>query len=168
MARIRSIHPGLFTDGEFAALSEPAQVFYLGLLCEADDNGIFEWKPVELRIRYRPTKDGGVERLLSELEAADKVRSYEIEGRKYGAIRKFTKYQRPKSPKSWHPIPGHFRNYVGLSGAISEIGHQREEGGGRGEPLQGSPPEESSSPASAREPLGGSAHAIPINFKRMP
>ncbi len=121
MARIRSIHPGLFSDPEFADLTDAAQVFYLGLLTEADDQGVFEWKPTTLRIRLRPTKDGPVEGLLSELEAANKVVSYEIDGRKYGAIRKFTQWQRPKSPKSWHPIPDHFRSYAGSSGAISEI-----------------------------------------------
>jgi len=122
MARIRSIHPGLFTDPEFATLSDAAQIFYLGLLTEADDGGVFEWNPAKLRIRLRPGKDGGTEVLLSELEAANKVRSYEIEGRQYGAIRKFTQWQRPKSPKSTHPIPVHFRNYVGSAGKIDE-GH---------------------------------------------
>lgn len=123
MARIRSIHPGLFTDPEFATLSDAAQIFYLGLLTEADDGGVFEWNPAKLRIRLRPGKDGGTETLLSELEDADKVRGYEMDGRKYGAIRKFTQWQRPKSPKSTHPIPDHFRNYVGSTGKIDE-GHE--------------------------------------------
>lgn len=133
MARIRSIHPGLFSDPEFAGLSSDAQVFFLGLLTEADDNGVFEWKPMTLRIRLRPTKDGPVDALLSELESAEKVRSYEIEGRKYGAIRNFRKFQRPKSPKSWHPIPDDFRNWVGLSGPPSENPPQMEDGGCRRE-----------------------------------
>lgn len=155
MARIRSIHPGLFTDPEFADLSERAQVFYLGLLCEADDNGVFEWKPTTLRIRYRPTKDGPVDPLLSELVAANKVASYEIDGRKYGAIRKFTTWQRPKSPKSWHPIPEHFRSYIGSSGSISEIGPQREEVGGKDKPLQGLSVTKPSRPIAARESAEG-------------
>ncbi len=142
MARIRSIHPGLWTDEDFASVSMAARILYLGILTEADDNGIFEWKPPTLRIRLRPLKDGGVDGLLSELVTAEKIASYEIEGRKYGAIRKFRKWQRPKSPKSWHPIPEHFRNYTGLTGLISGIGPQREEVGVKGEPLQGSPPEE--------------------------
>jgi hypothetical protein len=114
VARIRSIHPGLFSDPEFAGLSDAAQIFYLGLLTEADDNGVFEWKPATLRIRLRPCKDGAIEPLLSELQAGDKVRPYEIGGRVYGAIRNFRKFQRPKLPKSWHPIPDDFRSYVGL------------------------------------------------------
>lgn len=135
MARIRSIHPGLFSDPEFASLSDAAAIFYLGLLTEADDNGIFDWNPAKLRIRLRPGKDGGVEALLSELEASDKIRSYEINGRKYGAIRNFRKFQRPKSPKSWFVIPSDFRNYVGLSDGATEIPPQMEEGGGRREEI---------------------------------
>lgn len=122
MARIRSIHPGLFSDPEFAALSDAAQVFYLGLLTEADDNGVFEWKPGTLRIRLRPGKDGKTEPLLSELVDAEKITHFEVDGRKYGAIRNFRRYQRPKAPKGWHPIPDNLRNYVGLSGPTSEIG----------------------------------------------
>ena len=114
MARIRSIHPSLFTDEQFAGLSDAAQVFYLGLLTEADDQGIFEWKPVTLRMRLRPTKDGPADGLLSEIEAADKIASYEIGGRKYGAIRNFRKFQRPKSPNAVHPTTQQWRIYVGL------------------------------------------------------
>lgn len=114
MARIRSIHPSLFTDEQFVNLSDGAQVFYLGLLTEADDQGIFEWKPVSLRLRLRGNRDGGVEGLLSELEAADKVAAYELDGRKYGAIRNFRKFQRPKSPNAVHPTTLQWRIYVGL------------------------------------------------------
>lgn len=173
MPRIRSIHPGLFSDPEFADLSEPAQVFYLGLLTEADDQGVFEWKPTTLRIRLRPTKDGAVDKLLSELERADKIKSYEIDGRKYGAIRKFTAWQRPKSPKSWHPIPDHFRSYVGSSGLVSAIPPQMEDEGGGKAPTGLSPsPVEKPSPGAARGSLEGSAHdgrpVIPMKIKRMP
>jgi hypothetical protein len=113
MARIRSIHPGLWTDEAFVGLSDPAQLLYLGLLTEADDQGIFEWKPITLQMRLRPTK-GPVDELLSELERAEKIVSYELVGRKYGAIRNFRLFQRPKKPNSVHPIKPELRTYVGL------------------------------------------------------
>lgn len=163
MARIRSIHPGLFTDPEFADLSDAAQIFYLGLLTEADDNGVFDWNPSKLRIRLRPAKDGGVDRLLSELCSANKVRKYEHDGRQLGAIRNFRRFQKPKSPKAWFFIPPDFRNYVGLSDDDPEKRRQREEGGGMEEPLQGSSESElqKSSPVAAREPPeGGHTHDI--------
>lgn len=131
MARIRSIHPGIFSDPEFASLSDAAQIFYLGLLTEADDNGVFDWNPAKLRIRLRPGKDGAVDALLSELVASDKVRSYELDGRKHGVVRNFRKFQRPKKPKSWFVIPPEFRTYAGLDEASSELSPQREEEGGK-------------------------------------
>lgn len=127
MARIRSVHPGLFTDEAFAALSCDAQIFLVGLWTESDDQGVFEWKPVTLRMRLRPTKDGAVEGILSELMEANCVAIYEIDGRKLGAIRNFRKFQRPKSPNRTHPTTGDIRNYVGLSPVISEID---DDGGG--------------------------------------
>lgn len=126
MARIRSVHPGLFTDEAFAALSCEAQIFLIGLWTEADDQGVFEWKPLSLRMRLRPTKDGGVDGLLSELLAANTICIYEIDGRKYGAIRNFRKYQRPKSPNAVHPITSDIGIYTGLSRPISEM--DRDEG----------------------------------------
>lgn len=144
MARIRSIFPGFWTDEVFASLSDAAALFYLGLLNEADDQGIFEWKPVTLRMRLRPTKDGSVEDLLAELAAANTIQKYENDGRQYGAIRNFRKYQRPKSPKFIHHTDANIRNYIGTTHSNSEIERgeeepvpqkvekspQREEGGG--------------------------------------
>ena len=143
MARIRSIHPGLFTDEAFVSISADAQVFLMGLWTEADDQGLFEWKPVTLRMRLRPTKDGSVDGLLEELRAANFIQGYELGGRQYGAVRNFRKYQRPKKPNSVHPITEEIRTYVGLSNASSELSPQREDGGdkmeeegGGGEPAR--------------------------------
>lgn len=120
MARIRSVHPGLFTDEAFVSLSDAAQIFFIGLWTEADDQGVFEWKPVTLRMRLRGAKDGSVETLLSELVDAQCICSYEIEGRKLGAIRNFRKFQKPKTPNATHLTTVTIRNWVGLPGDISE------------------------------------------------
>lgn len=121
MARIRSIHPGLFTDEAFVDLSDAAQIFLVGLWTEADDQGVFEWKPTTLRMRLRPAKDGSTDALLSELVDANCIRPYEIDGRKLGAIRNFRKYQRPKFPKSIHTITDDIRKYTGSSPPATEI-----------------------------------------------
>lgn len=145
MARIRSVHPGLFTDEAFVSLSDAAQIFYIGLWTEADDQGVFEWKPVTLRMRLRPAKDGSVDGLLSELEAVNCVRSYEFDGRKYGVIRNFGRFQRPRKPKNSHPMPAEFRTFAALDTPSAELDDdeadpipqksgkspQREEEGGR-------------------------------------
>jgi hypothetical protein len=154
MARIRSVHPGLFTDEAFVSLSDAAQIFYIGLWTEADDQGVFEWKPITLRMRLRPAKDGSVEALLVELEGANCIKSYDCEGRKYGVLRNFGRFQRPRKPKNTHPMPVEFRSYAALDAASTELdddegepvqqksrnapqmedgGGRREDGGGRKE-----------------------------------
>lgn len=144
MARIRSIHPGIWTDEEFAALSMPARILYFGLLTEADDNGIFEWKPTGLKMRIFPADNVKIDSLLTELVGADKIDTTEIDGKEYGAVRNFRKYQRPKKPNTKYPITERWRTYVGLDGSNSEpvenqfgtgteIPPQRKEEGGRRE-----------------------------------
>ncbi|SNS36590.1 hypothetical protein SAMN05216374_0994 [Tardiphaga sp. OK246] len=121
MARIRSVFPGLFTDEAFAPLSDAAQIMLIGLWTEADDNGVFEWKPVGLRMRLRPSKDGSIEPMLAELAEANVIMAFEVSGKRYGAVRNFKKYQRPKSPKAIYPCPDHINDYVSGSGHASAV-----------------------------------------------
>jgi hypothetical protein len=114
MARIRSVHPGLATDEDLVSVSIAARYFFVLLLTECDDQGIFEWKPTTLKMRLFPADNLDIGALLSELEGIDALRSYEIDGRKYGAVRNFRKFQRPKKPNSVHPMRDDFRTYVGL------------------------------------------------------
>lgn len=172
MARIRSVHPGLFTDEAFVSLSEAAQIFLIGLWTEADDQGIFEWKPLTLRMRLRPTKDGDVAVLLAELEGHNMVMCSEIHGRKYGAIRNFRRYQRPKRPNSVHPITDEFRTYVGLSPPSSEQeadrdppisdkgGNRPADVGGRMKEVGGRTPSTGS-----KEPSEGRSRASPVDLE---
>lgn len=120
MARIRSVHPGLFTDEGFVTLSPTARVFMIGLWTEADDQGVFEWKPITLKMRLLPVDNADINALLAELVVANNIKSYELDGRKYGAIRNFRIFQRPKKPNEIHVLPDEFRTYVGLSGDDTE------------------------------------------------
>ncbi len=117
MARIRSIHPGLFTDEAFVSLSPAAQVLWIGLWCEADDQGVFEWKPTTLKMRVLPATTEAIDPLLDELERANCVRVYSVQGRPYGVIRNFVRHQRPKAPKEVHPLPAEHRGYAGYTSA---------------------------------------------------
>ncbi|MCR4524709.1 hypothetical protein [Bosea sp. 47.2.35] len=116
MARIRSIHPGLFSDEVFVALSAQAQVFWIGLLCDADDQGVFEWKPVSLKMRILPAAVSDVSSLLDELEAHKLIRRYESGGATFGAIRNFCRYQRPKWPRAAHPVTAEIRSFTAADG----------------------------------------------------
>lgn len=120
MARIRSIHPGFFTDEELVTVSMGARLLFLGLGIEADDKGVFEWKPLTIKMKVFPADNVDIDTMLSELEHANAIRQYESGGRSYGAIRNFRKHQRPKTPNDIHPAPDDIRNYVGLASPISE------------------------------------------------
>jgi hypothetical protein len=122
MARIRSVHPGLWTDEQFVACSPLARLLLIGLWNEADDQGVFEWKPVSLKMRLLPMDNVDVTELLGELTAVRAIGPFQMADKRYGAIRNFRKFQRPKSPNATHPLPPDLRSYVGLSEASGETG----------------------------------------------
>lgn len=144
MSRIRSVHPGFFRDENLVPCSPFARLLYIGLGIEADDKGIFEWKPVQLKMTIFPADSVDVAALLAELVAAGNVRRFEVGGKAFGAIRNFRKYQRPKTPNSIHPMPDDIAEYVAFprKGETSsdepdpfppegEKSPQMEDGGGR-------------------------------------
>ncbi|MGY6643803.1 MAG: hypothetical protein ACXIVD_01160 [Salinarimonas sp.] len=120
--RIRSIHPGLFTDEAFMSISATARVFLMGIWCQADDRGVFEWKPITLKARLFPADAVDTESLLSELENVDVIKRFEVNGRAYGVVRNFGKYQRPRDPKAVHPLPDALFGYAATDGTASDDG----------------------------------------------
>lgn len=164
MARIRSVHPSLFSDEAFVSCSPYARLLVIGLWTDADDKGVFEWKPLTIKMRIFPADAFDIAAMsgfLEELVEANILRRFEIEGKEFGAIRNFRKFQRPKKPNSIHPIPDELLLYVGLSdassepvgnqfGTGSEISPQREDGGWRVEDGRGKKKEDV--PADAGSP----------------
>lgn len=142
MARIRSVHPSLFTDEAWVSCSPLARILYIGLWTDADDQGAFEWKPLQIKMRLLPGDTGDVPAMLAEMEGCGLIRSYEVGGKRYGAIANFRKFQRPQKPNAIHPLPDFIAEYVGLSATDPEplpdqshtdpvIVPQMEDGGGR-------------------------------------
>jgi hypothetical protein len=142
MARIRSVHPGLFTDEAFMSASPLARLLMIGLWTEAWDDGVFEWKPIVIKARLFPADACDVVALLDELSALHVIKRVERSGKAWGLIRNFRKFQRPKKPNSSgiataddveflgpehvssEPVPNRFRT-------ASEILPQMEDGGWR-------------------------------------
>ncbi|SKB32676.1 hypothetical protein [Sphingopyxis flava] len=120
MSRIRSVHPGFFTDEDIVTVSMAARLCLIGLGIEADDKGVFEWKPVRLKMRLFPVDAVDMAALLDELVEAGLVRDYDFDGRRYGAIRNFRKHQKPKTPNDIHPAPDEILDFVALAAPISE------------------------------------------------
>jgi len=161
MSRIRSIHPGLFSDEAYMAMSVWAKAAWPALWTECDDNGVFEWKPIVLKARIFPADNIAFEQLLEEWERSNSVRRFVEGGKTYGVVRNFRLYQRPKKPTYKHPLPDELRTYVGLTANGSEpVPHhdptstekppQMEEEGGRGEGKEESKKSSLRSDSSAR------------------
>ena len=114
MARIRSIFPNQWTDDGFVSCSPLARLLAIALRNEADDQGIFEWKPTSLKMRLLPGDAADIVPLLEELLSTKQVMRFEAEGRSFGAIRNFMIWQRPKKPTSSHPCPERVAAWVGM------------------------------------------------------
>lgn len=151
MPRIRSIHHGQWKDEAFVSVSFPARLLAIGLRNMADDHGVFEWKPVLIRMELFPADSVSVVDLLDELLAVDIIQAFDASGRKYGVIRNFLRWQRPQRPSYLHPFPemlasyivgsvndeagdgGNSRNLHPASAPIPRKRNQRKEEGGRRE-----------------------------------
>lgn len=116
MSRIRSIHPGIWTDEAFVSLSGFARLMFIGLWNECDDKGTFQWSPLQMKMRILPADNVNAAELLAEIEAAGCIMQYEIGGKKYGAVRNFCKFQRPKKPNNVHPISEQAGVFAGYNG----------------------------------------------------
>ncbi len=114
MARIRSVHPGQWTDDDFVTLSFPARLLAIGLRNEADDQGVFVWKPIQIKMKLFAADNVDVSSLLDELVAANQVCRFDAGGKPFGAIRNFRRWQRPEKPKPGYGLPDGLREYVGL------------------------------------------------------
>lgn len=126
MARIRSLHPRLFTDERYMALSFPARELIKGLWTEADDQGVFEWKPLTLKARIMPADAVDIPGLLDELIAGKFIARFEAGDHSYGAVRNFCRYQRPQKPKIAYPLPADLRAYVGAKEQPSQSFEQQQ------------------------------------------
>lgn len=115
MSRIRSVHPGLWTDENFVELSMQARLFLIGLWGEADDYGVFEWKPLRLKMRLAPVDDIDAAALLSEITRHGQIVHLIRADKHYGIIKNFRKFQRPKNPSApLIPLDQEINAIVGL------------------------------------------------------
>jgi hypothetical protein len=105
MARIRSVHPEQWSDEQFVSCSPLARLLAIGLRNEADDNGVFEWNLFRLKVRVLPADNCDITELLGELVKTNQIFSYETDGKAYGLIRNFQRFQRPKEPSFKYPLP---------------------------------------------------------------
>jgi hypothetical protein len=153
----------LFTDDDFMELSANAKVLLIGLWTEAADDGVFAWKANGIKARILPAENCDPSALLDELVANGFIKSFDHNGKLYGAVRNFRKFQRPKKPNSSDALPDELRTYVGLdpsssppvpnqSPTPSENAPQMEDGGDEMEDEGGGVGEEGSTQAHEASP----------------
>ncbi len=79
----------------------------------ADDNGVFRWKPKSIKAVCLPADNCDIDQLLDELIENEQIARFEIDGKAYGAIHNFCKYQKPRKPVAVHPLTEAISAYVG-------------------------------------------------------
>lgn len=139
MSRIRSTHPGLWTDEAFVTLSPFARLMFMGIWNECDDAGSFAWSPLGLKMKLLPADNVDAAALLDEMIGAGLVMKYEIGGKSYGAVRNFCQYQRPKKPNALYPQTDSVRDFVNVNARDVRSGSEpvgNQSGSGREKPRQ--------------------------------
>jgi hypothetical protein len=130
--KIRNIKPEFWTDEKIVELSPWARLLFIGLWNFADDNGILENKPKQLKMRIFPCDDVDVGALLDEIASQQIIIPYEIEGKRYFWVPNFTKHQYiakdkktstfPLPPQEILDIPRHSQKFQLGSGSGSGSG----------------------------------------------
>ena len=118
-------------------LSMTSRVLLPALWIEAWDDGVIEWRPLRMKARIFPCDNVNMVDLLGELSRLDFIREFEVEGKKYAAIRNFRKWQSPQKPNSSKVLPADLEDYVQLhyksdTGTIKPIQKGRREEGKKG------------------------------------
>nr|WP_298685249.1 hypothetical protein [uncultured Dongia sp.] len=160
MSRIRSIHAAFFKDDGVVSTSAWARLLLIGLWTQSDDHGVFEWKPGEMKRELFPDQPVEIVPLLAELIEHDRIRSFEVDGRRYGVSRNFGEYQKPKKPGYRYPLPGVLAAYAGFEG-------EQPPGKGKGSPAAANvkPPANDVHPAPVR-PDGAAGDKVRASAER--
>ncbi len=96
VSRIRNIKPAFFEDEAIARLLPLTRLFYIGLWTRCDYQGVFEWQPKVLAglFPYDETVSGQtVSDWLETLTKLRRIRSYLVDGKRFGCVLAFVKHQ---------------------------------------------------------------------------
>jgi hypothetical protein len=97
MARQRLVKPDLFQHEDLHRAEVvsrlPLRIAYIGLWTQCDRRGCFVWKPGTLKLNVLPFDAVDFEAVLSALESAGFVRSYDVAGKRYGWVPTLTDHQ---------------------------------------------------------------------------
>ena len=153
--RIRTIKPEAFLDEELWDLEDEKKIpifrAFCGLLCHADREGRFSWRPRALKASILPYWDGDFGKLLDALAEAGFIQAYSVDARVYGLVRTFKRHQaiNGKEAQSELPPPPEVETKASSSrdsqadhATPREDASSRVEGNGNGRERNGSEEEE--------------------------
>lgn len=85
----------------------PLRLIYEGLWCQADREGRFQWKPLELKVDILPYDPVDFAAALDRLAQAGFIRRYTVDGKDYGVIPNLVRHQHfhVREPASKLPAP---------------------------------------------------------------
>ena len=114
MGRIRAIKPEFFVDEDLVRLEPLDRLAFIGLWTVADKAGRMEDRPVRLAMQVLPFESAGFADRLDRLVDAKFLLRYEIDGRRYLAVRSWNRHQQPHhterpsvlaGPEKGTPVP---------------------------------------------------------------
>lgn len=97
MARIRTIKPSIWTDEKVRQLSRDARLLLVGLITQADDDGVFIAVPMTLAgnlFAFDDIAPSKVKKWRDEIANIGIIELYKIAGAEYGWFPKWTNHQR--------------------------------------------------------------------------
>lgn len=99
MARIRTVKPVFLRHEKLQDLEQEhpgkyIMMVFMGLWMLADSKGRFEYKPRSIKLDILPFLDFDMQESLGILEHYGFIRSYVVEGKKFGLLPTFRKHQR--------------------------------------------------------------------------
>ena len=95
MARKRFIDPGYFMNDDIAECSLEARYMGIALLGIVDRNGAIDDRPLRIKAATMPYDNLDARACVAELVRAGFMTRYDVDGKAYLHITKFTKYQSP-------------------------------------------------------------------------
>jgi|GEM_PF-1687841 len=107
LARVRQIHPELWSDAKVVQLSGCAQLLFLGALNFADDEGRIEWNARQFQARFLSRFSlEEIAAWMGEVSTVGLATVYRAHGREYAYFRNFRRYQYTNKPRpSMLPAP---------------------------------------------------------------
>ena len=106
MARTRNIKPGFFLNDVLGECHPLARLLFAGLWCQADRNGVVEYRPRRIKAEILPFDDADVEGLVVELEGRGFVVRFAANGSTWLRVVKFREHQTPHPREPAIEIPG--------------------------------------------------------------